>query len=599
MRPQCHRLEPGLNADMPLHAAISLPQDAVGNCRQFAHLLMAQAKRHGAELPVPAGRVGLCPARHPWSQPAIAARRAQRTPRAACCRLRSSMPWCVCTGHQANGLLKPLGLSLPIIPVHGYSITAPLQHRDGYPCAGTARARSWTKSTRSRSRGLGQRVRVAGSAELGGAPGTMNEAALATLYKVLDDWFPGAAQIVEGAALERRAPDAARRPAGAGPEPCRRHLAEPGTWLQRLGAVLRLGTCAGRPDRAAASRPSTSAAWGRSGCSRDRSGQALPHNRRRRRSARTARPALPCTSPRVPGHDASCPATRPGRCTSAERRARSKPKHCAGTPPHALMQRAGLAVARLALALAPLARAHLGGLRARQQRRRRLGRGAASAPGGPGGHGQPDRRCAALAGDARQARADALQAGVTVVGTAPEAQFDLAIDALLGLGAAPAPQGGDGRSHRSPQPGWRQRSWPSICLPACNADTGQRLGAQAVRATHTLSLLTCKPGLFTADGRDHCRQHLDRYARCRRRARSRPPRAWPVRQRPAPAARCAARTPATRAAYGDLAVVGGSPGMTGAALAGRARGAGRGRGACLRQPARSIGTAPSMPTSPS
>ena len=41
---------------------------------------------------------------------------------------------------------------------------------------------------------IGDRVRVAGSAEIGGAPGHMNEKALATLYRVLDDWFPSAAR---------------------------------------------------------------------------------------------------------------------------------------------------------------------------------------------------------------------------------------------------------------------------------------------------------------------------------------------------------------------------------------------------------------------
>ena len=40
---------------------------------------------------------------------------------------------------------------------------------------------------------LGQRVRVAGSAELGGALSALHPAALRTLYQVLDDWFPGAA----------------------------------------------------------------------------------------------------------------------------------------------------------------------------------------------------------------------------------------------------------------------------------------------------------------------------------------------------------------------------------------------------------------------
>jgi len=36
-------------------------------------------------------------------------------------------------------------------------------------------------------------VRVAGGAELGGTLQTPNDNALATLYKVLDDWFPGCA----------------------------------------------------------------------------------------------------------------------------------------------------------------------------------------------------------------------------------------------------------------------------------------------------------------------------------------------------------------------------------------------------------------------
>ena len=42
---------------------------------------------------------------------------------------------------------------------------------------------------------LGARVRVAGGAELGGRPERHNKAALATLYKVLNDWFPGAAHM--------------------------------------------------------------------------------------------------------------------------------------------------------------------------------------------------------------------------------------------------------------------------------------------------------------------------------------------------------------------------------------------------------------------
>jgi D-amino-acid dehydrogenase len=190
---QCHRLEPGLNVDMPLRAAISLPQDAVGNCRQFAHLMMAQAKRHGARFQFQKDVIGLSAGSvptvltrdHGAAGVASAAVKAQPFEADAVV---------VCAGHQANALLKPLGLSLPIVAVHGYSITAPLQHCEGHPAPGPRAAVMDEKYKVAISR-LGQRVRVAGSAELGGAQGVMNGAALATLYKVLDDWFPGAAQL--------------------------------------------------------------------------------------------------------------------------------------------------------------------------------------------------------------------------------------------------------------------------------------------------------------------------------------------------------------------------------------------------------------------
>jgi D-amino-acid dehydrogenase len=44
---------------------------------------------------------------------------------------------------------------------------------------------------------LGSRIRVAGSAELGGSLRQHSHGALETLYKVLDDWFPGAARLTQ------------------------------------------------------------------------------------------------------------------------------------------------------------------------------------------------------------------------------------------------------------------------------------------------------------------------------------------------------------------------------------------------------------------
>ena len=46
-------------------------------------------------------------------------------------------------------------------------------------------------------------MRVAGSAEIGGQPNDKRPGAIQTLYKVLHDWFPGAAQLANtGAAVQ-------------------------------------------------------------------------------------------------------------------------------------------------------------------------------------------------------------------------------------------------------------------------------------------------------------------------------------------------------------------------------------------------------------
>jgi hydroxyethylthiazole kinase-like uncharacterized protein yjeF len=165
----------------------------------------------------------------------------------------------------------------------------------------------------------------------------------------------------------------------------------------------------------------------------------------------------------------------------------------AALPPHALMQRAGLAVARLALAIAPHDRTLW----------------VACGAGNNGGDGleaamhlkqwgkQPvvswlgDE--ARAPDDARASLQRARDAGVPIA-QEPPAQFDLAIDALLGIGGTRAPAGALAahieRINRSGV------SALAVDLPSgLNADTGH--AELAVRATHTLSLLAlsldCSP----------------------------------------------------------------------------------------------------------
>jgi len=182
-------IEQGLNPDTPLHAAVHLPNDEVGNCRQFAHLLRGEAQRLGAVFHFNRTVVSLSAGAQPLllHRPTGSADGPQQDPFDAIV---------VCAAMGAAALLKPLGLRLPIAAVHGYSISAPLRQLEGFPHLGPAAGVMDEKYKVAISR-LGQRVRVAGSAELGGRPDQHSEAAIHTLHKVLDDWYPGCANLAQ------------------------------------------------------------------------------------------------------------------------------------------------------------------------------------------------------------------------------------------------------------------------------------------------------------------------------------------------------------------------------------------------------------------
>lgn len=180
-------IEPGLNSDVALHAAVHLPQDGVGNCRQFAHLLRSEAQRLGADFRFQRQVVGLTTGR----RPTVKHRRSDSNETPTDDTFDAVI---VCAALGAPALLRPLGVRVPMVPVHGYSITAPLRQIEAHAAIGPRAAVMDERFKVAVSR-LGQRVRVAGSAELGGRLDRSNESAIRTLYKVLDDWFPGCAQL--------------------------------------------------------------------------------------------------------------------------------------------------------------------------------------------------------------------------------------------------------------------------------------------------------------------------------------------------------------------------------------------------------------------
>ena len=229
-------------------------------------------------------------------------------------------------------------------------------------------------------------------------------------------------------------------------------------------------------------------------------------------------------------------------------------------PTFTLMQRAGLATAQLALGIAPHAQKIW----------------IACGPGNNGGDGLEAAAQLQAWGkqvvvtwlgepsqapeDAQRAWQNAKAAGVEFA-SKPPPQFDLAVDALLGIGAQRAPDG--------TMATWLQIMQDSntsvLCVDTPSGllpDTGQWLGPRQETHVkrHTLSLLTLKPGLFTADGRDASGQ------------------VWfndlAVKPTQAPSAWLQCKPPkrpslphnSHKGTFGDVCILGGAPGMTGAAV---------------------------------
>ena len=93
-------------------------------------------------------------------------------------------------GSYSPGLVRPLGLRLPIYPVKGYSITVPVLDPERAPKISLT-----DESRRVVCSRLGQHLRVAGTAELNGFDLSPNPGRSAALVRWLEERFPGAADL--------------------------------------------------------------------------------------------------------------------------------------------------------------------------------------------------------------------------------------------------------------------------------------------------------------------------------------------------------------------------------------------------------------------
>ncbi|WP_367849120.1 FAD-dependent oxidoreductase [Rhodoferax sp. WC2427] len=201
--------EPALNADTPLAAAIHLPGDAVGNCRQFTMLLKAEAQQLGVQFEFNRTVAHIEPA--PAATVSIAN---EATPR----RFDAVV---VCAGLASAALLRPLGVQIPLAAVYGYSLSAAIREPLNAPVSAVVDGQHQISIAR-----MGQRVRVAGGFDMGSRADAKNPAAIARLYQVLYDWFPGAAQLASNVQIWKGA-----RPTLPDGTPVIGPSGRPGIWL--------------------------------------------------------------------------------------------------------------------------------------------------------------------------------------------------------------------------------------------------------------------------------------------------------------------------------------------------------------------------------
>lgn len=232
-------IEPGLSCDTPLAGALHMPDGEAGNCRQFALLMRQAAQQLGVQFEFSRTVQRLAQAF------AGVQLQGEATPRPFDAVV-------LCAGVASARLLAPLGVRLPLVALHGCSISAPLREALHAPLSAVIDAHHQTSIVR-----LGQRVRVSGGAELGRSATEPHAATLRTLYQVLSDWFPGATHLSGNFQVWRGA-----RPALPDGPPVVGASGVPGLWLNvghgASGWALACGSARALADSLAGRTPDIS-----------------------------------------------------------------------------------------------------------------------------------------------------------------------------------------------------------------------------------------------------------------------------------------------------------------------------------------------------
>ncbi len=175
--------EPALNPQTPLHTAIHLPKDGVGNCRQFTAALKQVAQQNGATFSFGHAVQTIRP-RTEGVELAV------QNPQGEVEKHTQFDAVVLCSGVASLGLLHSLNIHLPLRNLRSHSLSANLRDPMDAPRSGVIDSVHNIGITR-----LGQRVRITGGQELSSAMAAHHPGVLKRLYAALFDWFPGSAQM--------------------------------------------------------------------------------------------------------------------------------------------------------------------------------------------------------------------------------------------------------------------------------------------------------------------------------------------------------------------------------------------------------------------
>ncbi|PJG55531.1 D-amino acid dehydrogenase small subunit [Bradyrhizobium forestalis] len=173
-REGCIAVEPALGSvKEKFVGGLRLPQDETGDCHMFTQSLAKHAQALGVRFLFNTGI------------DRIVTDGARVSGVATSAGLLQADAYVLALGSWSPRLVAPLGISLPVYPVKGYSITVPIKDASGAPESTVMDESYKVAITR-----LGNRIRVGGTAEISGYSDKLYDARRATLDHSLTDLFP-------------------------------------------------------------------------------------------------------------------------------------------------------------------------------------------------------------------------------------------------------------------------------------------------------------------------------------------------------------------------------------------------------------------------